>query len=112
MLLLSLLAPLVQFACIAASPAIRFGKTTLVGLDIPTFQQDLFAGPWCAVILTQIQLMICSRYSFRGTSSWQFTPQASGAEDISRSRYIQCERLWTCLPANGGPRGALCDISF
>ncbi|KAJ7305388.1 extracellular triacylglycerol lipase precursor [Mycena albidolilacea] len=44
MLLLSLLAPLVQFACIAASPAIRFGKTTLVGLDIPTFQQDLFAG--------------------------------------------------------------------
>ncbi|KAJ7850274.1 extracellular triacylglycerol lipase precursor [Mycena olivaceomarginata] len=41
MLLLSLLAPLVQFVCIAASPAIRFGKTTLVGLDIPTFQQDL-----------------------------------------------------------------------
>ncbi|KAJ7124263.1 esterase 1 [Mycena epipterygia] len=44
MLLLSLLAPLVQFVCITASPTIRLGKTTLVGVDIPTFQQDLFAG--------------------------------------------------------------------
>ncbi|KAJ7436854.1 extracellular triacylglycerol lipase precursor [Mycena latifolia] len=44
LLLFSLLTPLVQFVCVAASPAIRLGKTTLVGLDIPTFQQDLFAG--------------------------------------------------------------------
>ncbi|KAJ7923315.1 extracellular triacylglycerol lipase precursor [Mycena leptocephala] len=42
MLLLSLFAFLVQLA--AASPTIRLGKTTLVGLDLPTFQQDLFAG--------------------------------------------------------------------
>ncbi|KAJ7857231.1 extracellular triacylglycerol lipase precursor [Mycena leptocephala] len=39
MLLLSIFASLVQFA--AASPTIRLGKTTLVGLDLPTFQQDL-----------------------------------------------------------------------
>ncbi|KAJ7923317.1 esterase 1 [Mycena leptocephala] len=42
MLLPSLFASLVQFA--TASPTIRLGKTTLVGLDLPTFQQDLFAG--------------------------------------------------------------------
>ncbi|KAJ7615647.1 extracellular triacylglycerol lipase precursor [Mycena polygramma] len=44
MLLFAVLVPLVQLACTAASPTIRLGKTTLVGLDIPAFQQDLFAG--------------------------------------------------------------------
>ncbi|KAJ7766333.1 extracellular triacylglycerol lipase precursor [Mycena maculata] len=44
LLLLSLLASLAQFVCIKGSPTIQLGKTTLVGLDIPTFVQDLFAG--------------------------------------------------------------------
>ncbi|KAJ6504351.1 extracellular triacylglycerol lipase precursor [Mycena vitilis] len=35
--------PLVQLGT-AASPAIQLGNTTLVGLNITTFQQDLFAG--------------------------------------------------------------------
>ncbi|KAJ7614302.1 Carboxylesterase family-domain-containing protein [Mycena polygramma] len=37
----SFLGPLVQ---IGTAPTIRLGNTTLVGLDIPTFKQDLFAG--------------------------------------------------------------------
>ncbi|KAJ7754372.1 extracellular triacylglycerol lipase precursor [Mycena maculata] len=44
LILLSLLTSLVRLVCINASPTIQLGNTTLVGLAIPTFQQDLFAG--------------------------------------------------------------------
>ncbi|KAJ7750701.1 extracellular triacylglycerol lipase precursor [Mycena maculata] len=44
LLLLSLLTSLARFVCINGSPTIELGRTMLVGLDIATFQQDLFAG--------------------------------------------------------------------
>ncbi|KAJ6552220.1 extracellular triacylglycerol lipase precursor [Mycena vulgaris] len=44
LVLLSVLAFLAPFTYVNASPTIRLGKTTLVGLDIPTLHQDLFAG--------------------------------------------------------------------
>ncbi|KAJ7766372.1 extracellular triacylglycerol lipase precursor [Mycena maculata] len=44
LILLSLLTSLARLVCINASPTIQLGNTTLIGLGIPTFQQDLFAG--------------------------------------------------------------------
>ncbi|KAJ7450829.1 extracellular triacylglycerol lipase precursor [Mycena latifolia] len=44
LLLLSLLTSLAPSLCVAASPTIRLGQTTLVGLGLPTLQQELFAG--------------------------------------------------------------------
>ncbi|KAJ7914432.1 extracellular triacylglycerol lipase precursor [Mycena leptocephala] len=44
LLLLSLLPLAAPFFCVNASPTIQLGKTTLVGLEIPTFQQEFFGG--------------------------------------------------------------------
>jgi hypothetical protein len=44
LLLLSFLPLAVPFFCVNASPTIQLGKTTLVGLEIPTFQQEFFGG--------------------------------------------------------------------
>ncbi|KAJ7450809.1 extracellular triacylglycerol lipase precursor [Mycena latifolia] len=44
LLLLSLLPYLAKLVCVGAAPTVQLGQTTIVGLDISTFQQDLFAG--------------------------------------------------------------------
>ncbi|KAJ7766330.1 extracellular triacylglycerol lipase precursor [Mycena maculata] len=42
--MLLLLSFLTLFVCINGSPTIELGETTLMGLDIPTFQQEFFGG--------------------------------------------------------------------
>ncbi|KAJ6552221.1 extracellular triacylglycerol lipase precursor [Mycena vulgaris] len=44
LVLLSLLTSVARFVCTNAAPTIQLGKTTVVGLDIASFGQDLFAG--------------------------------------------------------------------
>jgi hypothetical protein len=44
LLLLSLLPLLAPFFCVSAASTIQLGKTTLVGRDIPTLQQEFFGG--------------------------------------------------------------------
>ncbi|KAJ7507024.1 esterase 1 [Mycena galericulata] len=44
LVLLGLLTSVARFACVNGVPTIQLGPTTLVGQDLPTFQQDFFGG--------------------------------------------------------------------